>query len=141
MYILKRIGESTEPWGILLRCNLQRLFLPFSSTIKWRFDSIVLTNFVSFTSSVRSNSFCSRLLWFTVSYTVIRSINATPVIILSSKPSSICRVRLSTCVWHDFPGRNLACWSISFCSVVGSVSVSIIRSSSLYAVHRRAIGR
>ena len=95
MYILKRVGESTEPWGSPIRCNLQQLFLPFSSTIKRRFDNIVMTNFISFTSSVRSKSFCSRLLWFTVSYAAVRSINAAPVTVPSSKPSSICRVRLT----------------------------------------------
>ena len=89
MYILKRVGESAEPWGSPLHCNLQPLFLPFSSTIKWRFNSIVLTNFVSFTSSIRSKSFCSRLLWFTVSHAAVRSINTALVTIPSSKLSFI----------------------------------------------------
>ena len=37
------------------------------------------------------------------------------------KPSSMCSVRFSRWLVHDFPGRNLACSGISFASTCSSI--------------------
>ena len=58
----------------------------------------------------------------------MRSMNAAPVIWPSSKPSSMCWVRLRTCEQHDFPGLKPACCGISL-KVMINDHMGIISSS------------
>ena len=57
VYTLNNRGDSTEPCVRPFRWFRHLLCLPFSSTLNRRFDSIVLVNFVSGTSSVSNNEF------------------------------------------------------------------------------------
>ena len=110
--------QSTEPCGRPFRWFRHLLCLPFSSTVNRRFHRIVQMNFVSDTSSVSITSLARSRRWLMVSYAAVRSMKATPVIWPSSKPFSMCWVRLSTCEQHDFPGLKPACCGISVSSIV-----------------------
>ena len=112
VYTLNNRGDSTEPCGWPFRWFRHLLCLPFSSTLNRRFDSIVLINFVSGTSSVSITSLTRSRRWLMVSQAAVRSMNAAPVIWPSSKPSAMCWVMFSTCEQHDFPGLKSACCGI-----------------------------
>ena len=118
VYTLNNRGDSTEPCGRPFRWFRHLLCLPFSSTLNRRFDRIVLINIVSGTSPVSITSLARSRRWFMVSLAAVRSMNAAPVIWPSSKPSSMCWVRLSTCEQHDFPGLKPACYGIRFFSIL-----------------------
>ena len=67
VYTLNNRGDSTEPCGRPFCWFRHLLCLPFSSTLNRRFDSIVLINFVSGTSSISITSLTRSRRWLLVS--------------------------------------------------------------------------
>ena len=58
-----------------------------------------------------------------------------------SEPSSICSVKFSSWLVHDFPARNPACSGISFASTCSAIRFSMSRSNSLWVWQSKEIGR
>ena len=139
--MLNNIGASTLPCGSPFRCRRQRVFFPFSTTKKRLFSSMVHIRSVSCTSPVISSTLLRRRRWLTVSQAADKSTKTAPVIRRFSQPSSICSVKFSSWLVHDFPGRNPACSGMSFASTCSATRFSMSRSNSLQVWQSREIGR